>query len=189
MKATSKRRTLIVWVLLALALVGAALRQFAPNPSFTRDLGNLLLVLWVPVIGNVVGWVIQKLKLGPKPPPDFEPGSAFIPHLQTELTPLDAKLLERTGPIAPDENRCALVLGRDGITARLPVPLAEWLRAGRTQSMPLQFLRPDLALPRFGPGTEFRVLVGQSIVGEGRVAQDAAPADALGAGKVAQSPP
>ena len=54
MKATSSRRKLIVIVLLALALVGAGMRQWAPNPSLMRDVGTLLLVLWLPVIGNVI---------------------------------------------------------------------------------------------------------------------------------------
>ena len=61
MKATSSRRKLIVIVLLALALVGAGMRYWAPNPSVTRDIGTLLLVLWLPVIGNVVAFVINRV--------------------------------------------------------------------------------------------------------------------------------
>ena len=45
---------MIVFVLLILALAGAAIRQWADNPSITRDIGTLLLVLWLPIIGNVV---------------------------------------------------------------------------------------------------------------------------------------
>ena len=171
MKATTESPRLISGALLALALVGAAIRQSAPNPSLARDLGNLMLVLWIPIIGNVVGWVIQKLRLGPRPPPDFPPRSIFVPHLQTELVPLDAKLLEKLRPIAPDERRCALVVGKHAVTVRLPVPLLAWLGTHRMQSMPVQFLRPDLAFPRFPPGTAFRVLAGSSIIGEGRVLQ------------------
>ena len=61
MKATSSRRKLIVIVLLALALVGAGMRHWAPNPSVMRDMGTLLLVLWLPVIGNVVAFVINRV--------------------------------------------------------------------------------------------------------------------------------
>ena len=181
MKVTSKSRHQVVWVLLFLAVVGAALRQFAPKPSLTRDMGNLLLVLWVPIIGNVVGWVIQKLRLGPKPTPDFEAGSIFIAHAQVLMRPLPAKQLPSNIPLAPGENRCALVVGPDAITARLPLPLSGWLAIDCAQSMPLQFLRPDLALPRLPDGTPFRVLVGQAILGEGHVLQQlVAASDAPG---------
>jgi hypothetical protein len=47
-EATPQRRKAVVIVLLALAVVGGAIRHWASNPSTLRDLGSLLLVLWVP---------------------------------------------------------------------------------------------------------------------------------------------
>ena len=169
MKATSAGRKLVVVILLVLAVIGAFMRLLIPPPSLARDIGNLLLVLWVPVIGNVVGWVLAKLRIGPKPPPDFQPGAAFVPHLEVEMTPLAAQQLAAIDPVAPEETRFALVLGRDGVTARLQQPLAEWLAGGRSQTVQIELLRPALGLPRLLQGTSFRILAGQSILGEGRV--------------------
>ena len=162
-KATTERRTLIVYILLGLAVSGGALRLWAPNPSLARDIGSLLLVLWVPVIGNVVGFVARKLRLGPGPSPDFEAGSPFIAHLEVEMTPL----AQAVPPADQRENRCALVLGKDAFTVRMPVPLAQWLDGAHVTE--LECLRPALALPRLAAGTPFHVLAGQSIIGQGRV--------------------
>ncbi len=46
--------------LLGLAIVGAAMRYWAPNPSATRDIGTLLLVLWLPAVGNLVSFVVRE---------------------------------------------------------------------------------------------------------------------------------
>ena len=39
------------------------------------------------------------------------------------------------------------------------------------KNMPVEFLSPALALPKFQPGTVFRMLVGESFIGDGRVLQ------------------
>ena len=171
MKATSSRRKLIVIVLLVLAATGAVLRLGADNPSLTRDVGNLLLVLWVPVIGNVVGFFRDKIKASTRLA-DFGPAAGFQGHLEVELTPLPAAAPTASPPrppLPPDERRCALVLDTDGFTARLPLPLAQWLADGTAQAMRLELLKPALAGPRFPPGAVFHVLAGHSIVGTGRV--------------------
>jgi hypothetical protein len=167
-KATSSRRTLIVYALLLLAVIGGAMLAWAPKPSLARDVGSLLLVLWIPVISNVVGFAAQKLRLGPGAPPDFEAGSPFTRHLDVDMEPLQ-RGAAALAPIAPDETRCALVVGKEAFTARLPVPLVQWLASPGMQALPLELLRPDLALPRLAGGTAFSVLVGTAIVGKGRV--------------------
>jgi hypothetical protein len=162
MKATSSRRRLIVAVLLALALLGAIVRQWAPNPSLARDVGTLLLVLWLPVIGQVVAFVIARLRPR-RPGLGFGPGAPFSPHVLVELTSQpDAR-----PPLPPNERCCTLAIGNEGFTARLPVPLAQWLAGD--EAMQVQFLRPGVALPRFTAGAEFTVLVGQAVAGQGRV--------------------
>ena len=166
MKATSSRRQIIVFVLLVLALAGAALRQWAANPSITRDIGTLLLVLWLPIIGNVVAYVIKRVhgaRLRARLT-GFAPDAAFAPHLLVEVEPL------APAPAPSNEERnCTLVIGEEGFTARASVPLAEWLAAGEARSVELQLLRPGLALPRLRAGATFSVLAGRSVVASGRV--------------------
>lgn len=167
MKATSSRRQLIVVVLLGLALVGAAMRQWADKPSLTRDIGTLLLVLWLPIIGNVVAFLIRFVGQRMKSRRSFAPDSAFIAHITVRLTP--------TSPAAPiahiaAQNRiCTLAIGTQGFTARLDVPLSEWLATPQDRAMPLEFLRPSLALPHFPDAAVFLVLDQGRVVAEGQV--------------------
>ena len=57
---TSARRQIIMATLLGLAIIGAAMRYWAPNPSTTRDIGTLMLVLWLPAVGNLVAFVVRE---------------------------------------------------------------------------------------------------------------------------------
>lgn len=59
---TSSRRQIVMVVLLVLAVIGAAIRYWAPNPSAARDVGTLLLVLWLPAVGNLVAFAIGKMR-------------------------------------------------------------------------------------------------------------------------------
>lgn len=169
MKATSSRRKLIVIVLLGLALVGASMRHWAPDPSLARDIGTLLLVLWLPIIGNVIAFLVNRFRVHRRPSMAFEPNRAFAAHLLAELTPAGTFVAAAASPLAANERCCILVIGSEGFTARLPMPLAHWLASGRTQAVELEFLRPALAGPRFAAGAAFRVLVGPALAGEGRV--------------------
>lgn len=169
MKATSSRRKLIVIVLLGLALVGGGVRYWAPNPSLARDMGTLLLVLWLPIIGNVVAFFVNRFRARRHPALTFEPSRPFAPHLLAQLTP--AAIVQPAAASAPaaDERCCTLVIASEGFTTRLAIPLADWLAAGHTQALELEFLRPTLAVPRFPPGTSFKVLAGSAVAGDGLV--------------------
>ena len=116
MKATSSRRQLIVFVLLGLALAGAAMRQWSGNPSLARDIGTLLLVLWLPIIGNVVAFVITRVHRARRTSPaaGFAPDAAFTPHLLVEVTAAGA----RAPALSNEERNCTLVVGHEGFTAR-----------------------------------------------------------------------
>lgn len=165
MKATSPRRQLIVVVLLVLAVVGAALRAFAPNPSLARDIGTLLLVLWLPVIGNVIAFLIARVaRLRRRHA--FAPDAPFRPHLRAQLTAAGGRV-----KLDAEECSCTLVLGSDGFTARLAVPLAQWLTAPQPQLHELELLRPEIALQRLPAGSEFAVVSGSSVTGTGRVTE------------------
>lgn len=172
MKATSSRRQLIVFVLLVLALAGAAIRQWADKPSITRDIGTLLLVLWLPIIGNVVAYVIVRVQGARRArrSAGFAPDAAFTPHLLVEVTPVDPAT-SALPPVSNEERNCTLVIGNEGFTARAALPLAQWLTAGAARPVELQLLRPALALPRLPAETTFRILAGRSLAASGRVLQ------------------
>lgn len=161
--ATTARRQLVVAILLVFALVGGAIRYWAPNPSTLRDMGSLLLVLWVPVIGNVIAFLVRKIKFR-RTPFDFP----FAPDLLVELTPL-APPPPLAQPLAGDG--CALVVGTEGFTVRLSRPLAGWLAAGAPIQAQAQFLKPQMARGLFAPETPFRIVAQQQLVGQGRVLQ------------------
>lgn len=170
MKATSSRRRIIVAVLLVLALLGAAMRTWAVNPSLTRDVGTLLLVLWLPVIGNIVAFVIAQAHRirAARRPIAFAAGAPFSAHLQVQLVPVPAG----TGGdplLAAGERTCTLVIGHEGFTARMADPLATWLAAGAAQTIAVELLRPQAALPRLAAGTEFTVFAAGALIGTGRV--------------------
>ncbi|MFC5498299.1 hypothetical protein ACFPOE_12210 [Caenimonas terrae] len=160
---TPARRQLVVVLLLAFAVVGGAIRYWAPNPSTLRDLGSLMLVLWVPVIGNVIAFLVRRVRLRRTP---FD--LPFAPELLLEISPL-APPPRLAQPLAGDG--CALVVGTEGFTVRLSQPLSAWLAAGRPVQVQAQFLKPGMALARFAPETPFRIVARQQLVGQGRVLQ------------------
>ena len=159
--ATPARRKLVVVILLVLALAGGAIRLLAPNPSMLRDIGSLMLVLWVPVIGNVIAFLVRKIKLRRTPFDD-----PFAPELLVEMSPL-APPPRLAQPLAGDG--CALVVGTEGFTVRLSQPLAGWLKRGEAIEVQAQFLKPGMALALFPAGTSFRIVAQLQLVGEGRV--------------------
>lgn len=177
MKATPHRRQVIVAVLLALAIVGAGMRAWADNPSLARDIGTLLLVLWLPAVGNIVAFAIRRWRAAHPPRPPFDPAASFRGHLLVELA--------RVGPAAPgavDTSLCTLVVGSEGFTARLAQPLAQWLTGSQPAVLEVQLLRPALALARLPAGAAFSVLAGTRAVGTGRVLEVRRPVDGEGAG-------
>lgn len=161
--ATSSRRKLVVAILLVLALAGGAIRLLAPNPSTLRDIGSLMLVLWVPVIGNVIAFLVHRIKIRRTPFDD-----PFAPELLVELSPL-APPPRLAQPLAGEG--CALVVGTEGFTVRLSQPLAGWLERGKPVQVEAQFLKPQMALALFPADTTFRVVAHQQLVGQGRVLQ------------------
>ena len=88
----STRRQIITVVMLVLALIGGLVRWFAPQPSLARDLGSVLMVLWLPIVGNIIAWLIQRAKTPKHVPQGFTAGTVFEPHAQVELTLLPAEI-------------------------------------------------------------------------------------------------
>ena len=65
---------------------------------------------------------------------------------------------------------CTAIVGTAGFSFRLGIPVAQWLASGSTGAQPIEFLRPELALPRLAPGTTFHVLAGAVPIARGRAA-------------------
>ena len=172
------RRKLIVIILLCVAVTGAVVRHYAERGTTTRDIATLLMVLWVPIIGNVIAWLIGKLpRRAPRPaqaePVSFDARGAFTPHRRVALTLRPAALPVHDVPLGAGEYRGALVIDKEGFSARWIVPQGEALARGEPHTIDIEFLSPDLALPRFAPDAEFRVLVDDLFVADGRVLQPA----------------
>jgi hypothetical protein len=168
------RRKVIVIVLLGVAVGGAVVRHYATPGTTTRDIATLLMVLWVPIIGNVIAWLISKRpRRAPSPPavrpPSFDTTGAFTPHARVELTFRKPALPSQDVPIAPGEYRCALVIDKEGFSARWIVPPGDALERGKPAALEVEFLSPAMAQPKFAQGAVFRVLIGDSFIADGRV--------------------
>ncbi|MDB5730143.1 MAG: hypothetical protein JWQ03_38 [Variovorax sp.] len=172
MTGIQARRKLIVIILLCVAVGGALLRRFAEPASTMRDIGTLLMLLWVPIIGNIISWLVQRLRRSVAPEPSaFETRGVFTAHALVELTLRAPQLPSEDIPIPEGEHFCALVLGHEGFSARWLVPSGQSLRRGQPHTLQVEFLAPTVALPRFPRETIFRMLVGESFIGDGRVLQ------------------
>ena len=172
---TPPRRRVAMAALLALAVSGGVIRYFADNPSTLRDIGTLLLVLWLPAIGNLIGYLKRKLPQGAPPPTDFPAGSEFVPHLQVEIEPvqLPPGTLEAFGP---DVRLGTLLVGRRGFTVRMGGPALRTLANSGARSLSLELLTPLAALPHLVAGTPFHLLIGITAVAKGHVRHRLSPA-------------
>lgn len=154
--------------MLALAVTGAVVRHYAPAPSTLHDIGTLLLVMWLPAVGNLVAYLVGKLPRRAPPPTDFDAGSAFVRQVELDLeaAPLPAGWL---ASLAPGERRAVLLVGRHGFTVRLDEPLAQWLAQSPLPATWVELLRPASARKALAPGTALHVLVGSTAVAKGTV--------------------
>ena len=165
--ATPARRRIAMAVLLVLAAAGAVIRELAPNPSVLRDIGTLMLVLWLPAVGNLVGYLKGKLPRRAPPPTHFPEGAAFSPHLEVRLERL--ALPPGFVQSVPDDMLAVVLVGRRGFSVRFAQPLRAWLEGvGDTTAM-LELLRPASARGQLVAGTAFRLLAGETVVAKGSV--------------------
>ena len=164
---TPPRRRLVMVVLLSLAVAGGVIRHQAPNPSTLRDIGTLLLVLWLPAVGNLVGYLMRKIPSGKPPPTAFPIDSPFSAQILTRIESVSASA-DWLEALDPFEQRCTVLVGRRGFTARSAAPLSQWLTAA-PRTLALECLVPAQALRQLLPGTAFHVVVGTTSVAQGRV--------------------
>jgi hypothetical protein len=166
---TPQRRRLVMAVLLGLACAGGVIRHQAPDPSTLRDIGTLLLVLWLPAVGNLVAYLMRKIPAGKPPPTSFPPDAPFSAQLQARIDTVAASA-DWLATLDPLEQRCTVLVGRRGFTVRSAAPLSQWL-TGAPQTLALECLVPSSALRQLVPGTAFHVLVGTTAVAQGRVVE------------------
>lgn len=166
--ATSGRRQLAMGILLAAGAVGAVIRYQAPQPSTLRDVGTLLMVLWLPAVGNVIAFLVRKIPRRAPVRMDFEPGAPFVQHLRATLEPLP-EAASFIATLDPSANRGTLVAARQGFTIRTQPPIAAWLREGSGDPVAIECLSPDIATRFLSPGTVVHLLVGPTAVAKGRI--------------------
>ena len=167
----SSRRQIITTVLLLFAVGGGLLRWLAPQPSLARDMGSLLLVLWLPIIGNIIAWVVARAHKPKNAPPGFAPDSPFTPSAHITLTLLAAEVPSQSRPIRAGLFHCMVVVGHEAFSARLQVPPHAEPVPEVAQPLEVEFLRPEVALPKLKPGTDFTLLSGRTLLGRGQVQQ------------------
>ena len=169
MKNISRRRQIITAILLAFALLGFAIRQLTPGPSLLRDFGSLLLVLWLPIIGNIIAWGVARFHARKAAPPGFDPASVFELSARVEITLLAAGVPAASRPVRAGLFGCTVAVGTDGFTARLRVPPEQIPVPQVPQPLEIQFLRPDLALAKLSAGDGFVLIAGRVTLGRGVV--------------------
>lgn len=165
--ATPARRRIAMAVLLVLALAGGVVRELAPDPSALRDVGTLMLVLWLPAVGNLVGYLKGKLPRAAPPPTQFAPGLPFSPHLEVRVERL--ALPPGLAETLADDMPATVLVGRRGFSVRFETPLRAWLARGGDATAMLQLLRPDSARGHLAAGTAFHLLAGHQAVAKGVV--------------------
>lgn len=163
--ATPSRRRLAMAALLLLAVAGLVIRNVAPDPSTLHDVGTLLLVLWLPAVGNLLAYLIRKIPRRPRPLAGVFPArSVFTPHVHVRLEPTGL-VPDLPSALVSAGNRCTLIVGNSGFSARIGGPLP----GQEGESVAVELLRPAVALGQLTPGTEFRLLVGEIAAAKGRV--------------------
>ena len=165
----SSRRQIITVFLLLLAVAGGLIRWLAPQPSLARDMGSLLLVLWLPIIGNIIAWLVARSAKPKVAAPGFAAESPFVPSARVTLTLMAASVPSESRPIRAGLFACMVVVGNEAYSARLRVH-ADALPAPEVgQELEIEFLRPELALPKLPAGTVFSLLAGRTLLGQGRM--------------------
>jgi hypothetical protein len=162
----SSRRFLIAVALLVTGVAGALLRGFSSPQSTPYYLGTLLMVMWIPIVGNIISFLARRLR--PKAAPEspllsmpFVSQMVVRLDLHAELSPQSPKR-EQDGKI-----HCFLILGTEGFSVRVS-PL-DAHAANEDQAVEVQFLVPELALTKFSVGSTFKLMQGVSVFGTGQV--------------------
>ncbi|MBH1963602.1 MAG: hypothetical protein I8H77_04670 [Comamonadaceae bacterium] len=165
----SSRRQIFTAILLVLAVGGGLVRWLVPPPSLARDLGTLLLVLWLPIVGNIIGWLMGRARAPKVTSPGFAPDAGFVPSALVEITLLAAATPSESRPVRAGLFPCLVVLGNEAFSARMQVPAGAEPIPEVARELQMEFLRPELALPKLHIAREFTLLSGRKLLGRGRL--------------------
>lgn len=168
MLLSTSRQRLVFGGLIVAALVGAAARQFTAPSSNLYWIGTLLMVMWIPIAGNIV-WFFARKRRPVSVAPQFSSDAPFVPHALVELTLLQGAGDGPRQTHSGGEHRCVLVVGTEGFSVRFVLPPDTPFGAADALQTEVQFLVPEKALARFAAGVSFQVLVGRTVVGNGKV--------------------
>lgn len=166
---TSSRRRIAMGLMLAAAVVGSVIRYQAPDPSTLRDVGTLLMVMWLPAVGNLVAYVVGKLPARKSPPLVFASDVPFTArlHARIELVALPSGWMEL---LDPSLRVCTAVMGRRGFTVRSENAVSRWL-SNAPATLALECLVPSAALRELVPRAAFHLAVGSTVVARCVVAE------------------
>ena len=166
MSAIPSHRVFIVLVLLVTAVAGALLRSFSAPQSTPYYVGTLLMVMWVPIVGNIISFIVNRFRRAAPEPPSFS--EPFVPHVGVELKLQSEQSLDLPREEQDGRIHCLFISGTEGFSARVSLRKSH---AAVSKLLPAeaQFLVPAVALPKFPIGATFLLMQGRSSIGTGQV--------------------
>jgi hypothetical protein len=167
MNTKSSRRVLIVGALAIAASIGAVVRHVSPENSTAHSLGTLFMVMWVPIVGNIVFFFARRWRPIGLAPKIFAIGTPFTPHALVEISLPRQESSNHSAQVSAGELRCLFVTGTEGFSARVQVP--QEAVGGKATTVQAEFLAPAAALPKLSASGAFQLIQGGSVVGHGRV--------------------
>lgn len=94
--------------------------------------------------------------------------SPVTPEIRAKVTLLATEAGGRSTPIPTGEYRGVLGISHEHFSARFEVPEESTFEPGRTLDLGIQFLFPEMALPKFPVGARFTLWEGR-VIGTGEV--------------------
>jgi hypothetical protein len=167
MSTISSRRFFIVAVLLVTGVAGALLRSFSSPQSTPYYVGTMLMVMWVPVVGNIISFLVNRLSPAAPVRPSFSSAMPFVPQVVVKLVLSLAPGQGLAMNESDGKHHCLFITGTEGFSARVS-PLETEI-AGEALCAEVQFLLPAAALPKFPIGRTFEMKQGGRVVGTGQV--------------------
>lgn len=157
----SSRRYLIVGLLAVAACIGAIIRYFAPKNSDLHNIGSLLMIIWIPIVANILIYFAKKRRPIVLVSQGFSQGALFIPHALVEVT------FNHSVSIKAGEVGCIFAVGTEGFSTRVLLP-QEYAPEEAVQ-VQAQFLVPIAALEKISAISTFQLFQGATKIGKGRL--------------------
>lgn len=166
MSTISSRRYVIAVTLLAVAVAGALLRAFAVPESSLYYLGTLLMVMWIPIVGNIISFISRKFRRSAPARRAFPAALPFVPHASVQL---NLSPSQGSAALTRDEDgtlHFIFLVGTEGFSVR---GLLMEGQGEKTLIAQVQFLFPAVVPTKFPVGTRFQVVHAGSGLCSGQV--------------------